>query len=136
MFYQGHSAGTLDLPVVTAAPALFAVAINQDGSLNSEAAPAPRGTILAFFATGEGLTDGSNISGKAAGDPYPRPLLPVTLAIAGIGADLLYSGSAPGCVGVLQVNARVPAGFVPPGEASVELSLGSFAATVVTVWLK
>jgi hypothetical protein len=37
---------------------------------------------------------------------------------------------------VLQVNARVPAGFVPPGLASVELALGGFTAPAVTVWLK
>jgi len=136
VFYQGHSSGTLDLPLATATPALFAIAINQDGSINSETLPAPRGTILTFFATGEGLTGGPNIAGKAADAPYPRPLLPVTLAIAGIDAELLYAGSIPGGVGVLQVNARVPAGFVPPGLASVDLALGAFTAPTVTVWLK
>jgi uncharacterized protein (TIGR03437 family) len=136
VFYQGHSSGTLDLPVATATPALFAIAINQDGATNSETSPAPRGTILTFFATGEGLTGGPNIAGQPAAAPYPRPMLPVTLAIAGINAELLYAGSIPGGVGVLQVNARVPAGFVPPGLASVELALGGFAAPTVTVWLK
>jgi uncharacterized protein (TIGR03437 family) len=136
VFYQGHSSGTLDLTLATATPALFAVAINQDGSTNSETLPAQRGTIVTFFATGEGLTGGANISGKAADAPYPRPLLPVTLAIAGFNAELLYAGSIPGGVGVLQVNARVPAGFVPPGLASVDLALGGFTAPTVTVWLK
>jgi uncharacterized protein (TIGR03437 family) len=136
VFYQGRSAGTLDLQVAAAAPAIFAVAINQDGSTNSESAPALRGTILTLFATGEGLSDGANISGQAAGAPYPRPVLPVSLAIAGISADLLYAGAAPGGVGVLQVNARVPAGFVPPGLAAVELSIGGFTAPAATVWLK
>jgi uncharacterized protein (TIGR03437 family) len=136
VFYQGHSSGTLDLAVATATPALFAIAINQNGAINSETSPAPRGTIVTLFATGEGLTDGPNIPGRAAAAPYPRPLLPVTLAIAGINAELLYAGSIPGGAGVLQVNARVPAGFVPPGLASVELALGNFAAPAVTVWLK
>ena len=136
VFYQGQSSGTLDLPVAAATPALFAVAINQDGPINSETSPAPRGGILTFFATGEGLSDGPNISGKAADAPYPRPLLPVTLAIAGIDAELLYAGSIPGGAGVLQINARVPSGFVPPGPASVELAVGGFAAPTFTVWLK
>jgi trimeric autotransporter adhesin len=136
VFYQGHSYGTLDLPVAAATPALFAIAINQDGSINSETLPAPRGTILTFFATGEGLTDGPNIAGQAAGAPYPHPLLTVTLAIAGFNAELLYAGSIPGGVGVLQVNARAPSGFVPPGLASVQLALGNFAAPPVTAWLK
>ncbi|HMC59091.1 MAG TPA: hypothetical protein VKJ01_07865, partial [Candidatus Solibacter sp.] len=136
VFYQGRSAGSLDLPVAAAAPGVFSIAINQDGSTNSESSPAPRGTILTFFATGEGLTNGVNISGQAAGAPYPRPVLPVSLAIAGINADLLYAGAVPGGVGVLQVNARVPAGFVAPGPAAVELTLGSFTAPGSTFWLK
>jgi len=136
VFYQGQSAGSLDLPVVAAAPALFPIAINQDGSLNSESSPAARGTILTFFATGEGLTDGANISGQAAGAPYPSPVLPVSLAIAGVNAELLYAGAVPGGVGVLQVNARVPGGFVPPGAAAVALAVGNFAAPAATFWLK
>jgi uncharacterized protein (TIGR03437 family) len=136
VFYQGRSSGTVDLPVAAATPALFAVAINQDGSTNSQNSPAPRGTILTFFATGDGMDDGPNISGKAAGAPYPRPMLPVTLALGGVNAELLYAGSTPGSVGVLQVNARVPADLVPAGLTAVELALGGFAAPAVTVWLK
>jgi len=136
VFYQGHSAGVLDLPVVAAAPAMFSIAINQDGSTNSPSSPAPRGTILTFFATGEGLTNGPNVSGQAARAPYPHPVLPVTLAIAGLNAELLYAGAIPGGVGVLQINARVPGGFVPTGPAAVELALGNLAAPPTTVWLK
>jgi uncharacterized protein (TIGR03437 family) len=136
VFYQGRSAGTLDLPVASAAPAMFTIAINQDGTTNSEVSPAARGTIVTFFATGEGLTDGANVSGQAAGAPYPRPVLPVSLAIAGINAELLYAGAVPGGAGVLQVNARVPTGFVPPGAAAVELTLGAFSAPAANFWLK
>lgn len=136
VFYQGKSAGTLDVQVTASAPAVFSTAINQDGSVNSQASPAPRGTILTFFATGEGLTDGANISGQAAAAPYPHPMLPVTLFIAGVNAELLYAGAIPGGVGVLQLNARVPAGFVPPGAAAVELTLGNFSAPPATFWLK
>ena len=136
VWYQGRSAGALDLPVAAAAPGIFAVAINQDGGTNAASAPAARGSILTLFATGEGVTDGANVSGQAAGTPYPRPVLPVILAIAGVNAELLYAGAVPGGVGVLQINARVPAGFVPPGPATVELSVGSFPAPPATVWLK
>ena len=50
--------------------------------------------------------------------------------------ELLYAGSAPGEVGELQVNARVPGGFVPPGPVAVELTVGPFAAPAVTMWVK
>ena len=63
---------------------------------------------MTFYATGEGLTDSGNVTGAAAQAPYPHPLASISLAIAGVNADILYAGSAPGMVGVLQVNARVP----------------------------
>jgi uncharacterized protein (TIGR03437 family) len=136
VYYRGVSAGKLDLAVAAASPALFPVIVNQDGSLNSESNPAPRGTLVALFGSGEGLTDTMNVSGMPAQAPYPRPILPVGLTVAGITAELVYAGSAPGAVGELQVNARVPGGFVPPGPVAVELTVGAFAAPAMTMWVK
>jgi uncharacterized protein (TIGR03437 family) len=134
--YQGSPSGSLDLLVVDAAPAVFPVVVNPDGSTNSAIAPAALGSILTFYGTGEGLTDGPNVSGQAAADPYPRPRLPVTLTVAGFPAEILYAGSAPGTVGLLQVNARLPAGFIPTGPAVAELAVGSAVAPHFTIWLK
>jgi uncharacterized protein (TIGR03437 family) len=39
-------------------------------------------------------------------------------------------------VGVMQINAWVPAGFVPPGSAAVELTVGDTAAPVTTIYLR
>jgi uncharacterized protein (TIGR03437 family) len=134
--YQGISAGSLDLAVVSAAPAVFPVVANPDGSPNSAIAPTTLGSILTFYATGEGLTNGPNVSGQAAAAPYPSPVLPVTLTVAGFSAQILYAGSAPGAVGLLQVNARVPAAFIPTGPVAVELAVGSAVAPNLTIWLK
>jgi uncharacterized protein (TIGR03437 family) len=134
--YQGSPSGSLDLVVVDAAPAVFPVVANPDGSPNSAIAPTALGSILTFYATGEGLANGPNLSGQAAADPYPRPRLPVTLTVAGFPAEILYAGSAPGAVGLLQVNARVPAGFIPTGPVVVELAVGTAVAPDLTIWLK
>ncbi len=134
--YQGIPSGSLDLAVVSAAPALFPVVANPDGSPNSATDPAALGSILTFYATGEGLTNGSNVSGQAAVAPYPSPVLPVTLTVAGFPAQILYAGSAPGAVGLLQVNARVPAAFIPTGALAAELAVGSAVAPDLTIWLK
>jgi uncharacterized protein (TIGR03437 family) len=134
--YQGITAGSVDLVVVAAAPALFPVVVNQDGSPNSALDPTALGSILTFYATGEGLTNGPNVSGQAAAVPYPSPILPVTLTVAGFPAQILYAGSAPGAVGLLQVNARVPAGFIPTGPVAAELAVGSAVAPDLTIWLK
>ncbi len=134
--YQGSPSGTLDLVVVDAAPALFPVVVNQDGFPNSGIDPTALGSILTFYATGEGLTNGPNVSGQAAVAPYPSPRLPVTLTVAGFPTQILYAGSAPGAVGLLQVNARVPAGFIPTGPVAAELAVGSAVAPDLTIWLK
>jgi uncharacterized protein (TIGR03437 family) len=36
----------------------------------------------------------------------------------------------------MQVNARVPAGFVAPGAAKVELTVGDVTAPATTIWLR
>ncbi len=136
VFYRGQLAGTLNLAVVASAPALFAAALNQDGSLNSSSAPAARGTVVTFFGTGEGLTNGANIAGQAAAAPYPIPVLPVTLTVDGVTAQLLYAGEAPNFAGLLQVDAVMPGGFVPSGPVAVQLVVGVAASPLITVWLQ
>jgi uncharacterized protein (TIGR03437 family) len=134
--YQGKLAAAATVPVAPSAPAMLALATNSDGSPNSESAPAARSTWMTFFATGEGLTDGPNVAGKPAQEPYPHPLLPIALTIAGLNAEILFAGSAPDMIGVLQINARVPSGFVPPGETAVELTVGTAKSPPITIWLK
>jgi len=134
--FNGQPAGSLTLPVAAAAPALFAMAANQDGSPNSQAAPAAPNTILTLFGTGEGLTDGANLSGQPAGAPYAHPQLPVALTVAGMPAQILFAGSAPGLAGILQINARLPGGLVPSGQAAVVLTVGSAASPPISIWLK
>jgi uncharacterized protein (TIGR03437 family) len=103
------------IPVIAAAPGIFtlaggagqAAANNQDGSLNSASNPAPRGSVISLYATGQGSSTGN-----------------VTLTIAGYNAPLLYAGPAPGFAGLMQINAQIPTGFLPPGIQLVQLSIG------------
>jgi uncharacterized protein (TIGR03437 family) len=134
--YQGKLVGAASVPVAPSAPAMLTLATNPDGSPNTPSAPAARSTWMTFYATGEGLTDGRNVAGIPAQAPYPHPLLPIALTIAGVTAEILYAGSAPDMIGVLQINARVPAGFVAPGETAVLLTVGTVKAPPITIWLK
>jgi trimeric autotransporter adhesin len=136
VFYQSQLVGTVDLSITAANPALFPVALNQDGSVNSQSNPAPRGTALIFFATGEGLTTGANISGMAEEPPYAQPKMAVVMTMGGISCTLLYAGSAPAQAGELQVNAIVPGGFLPSGPAAAQLLVGNSAAPPFTVWVQ
>ena len=55
---------------------------------------------------------------------------------ADAGAEILFAGSAPGPVGILQINARLPGGFVPSGQDRLELTVGTAAAPPLSIWLK
>jgi uncharacterized protein (TIGR03437 family) len=134
--YQGQLVGATDVQVAAAAPAIFPVIVNQDGSINSQSAPAVSGDIVVFYATGSGLMNTANVTGQAAAAPYPQPALPVGVTVAGINAEILYAGSAPGFVGVMQLNVQVPGGFVAPGQTSIQLTVGDFTSPAVTVWLE
>ena len=136
VIYQSTVVGTATVAVAPSAPAMLTLATNPDGTVNTSAAPAARGTWMTFYATGEGLTDSGDVAGVPAQAPYPHPLLAVSLTIAGMNAEILFDGSAPGMIGVLQINARIPAGFVAPGETAVVLTVGKVTAPSVTIWLK
>src|ERR1035441_957801 len=75
--YQDVPINTVSVAVAPSAPGVFSTAVNQDGTVNSTANPASAGSYLTIYATGEGLTNGANISGQAAGAPYPQPQLQI-----------------------------------------------------------
>jgi uncharacterized protein (TIGR03437 family) len=135
VLYLGLAAGTADIAVASAAPGLFPQVLNQDGSANSAANPAPRGSMIVLSATGEGLRNAANVAGLPAAPPYASPQQPVVLTIGGAMASIAYSGAAPGQVGVLQVNAVAPDG-PPSGQAAVVLTVGTVSSAPINVWLQ
>jgi uncharacterized protein (TIGR03437 family) len=131
--YQGATVATGVLPVAAAAPAIFPVVLNPDGSLNSAANPSPQTGILTFYATGEGLTNGANVAGQPATAPYATPQLAVAVTVGGGAAALLYAGAAPGLAGMLQVDAQLPAGLAS-GPVTLQMTVGTAAAPPITIW--
>ena len=133
--YQGVASGPVILPISAANPGVFtaddtgrgqAKAVNEDSSLNSAASPASGGSVIVFYATGEGQTNPGGVDGKVTNSAVlAKPLLPVEVLVNGLPAEVLYAGAAPGLVaGTMQVNVRVPNG-VPAGSAvPVVLNVG------------
>jgi uncharacterized protein (TIGR03437 family) len=111
-------------PVAPAAPGIFAVSrgtgqaamLNQDSTVNSASNPAARGSIVQIYLTGQGATQPPAVTGQLAREPFPAPVLPVTVTIGGRAARTLFVGLAPGLAGLLQINAVVP-DDAPPGDA-------------------
>jgi len=132
------------IPVAEAAPGIFtiaggageAAALNEDTQLNYEGNPAAPGSIVVFWATGEGRRDPPSVEGELAAAPYGKPVLPVTVTIGGRPAEVLYAGASPGFAGLMQINARIPK-ETPPGPQPLELIVGSVRSqTGVTIAVK
>jgi uncharacterized protein (TIGR03437 family) len=140
--HNGVFSNPIVVPVGEAAPALFVrsggngqgAILNANSSLNSPGNPAARGSVVMLFATGEGQTSPPGEDGKLATEPLPVPILPVSVTIGGLPAETTFVGSAPGFAGLLQINARIPAGVAPGDAVSVVVRIGSFATlSVVTM---
>lgn len=99
----------------------FAVALNQDGSVNSASNPAASGSIVSVFANGLGSIEPHQADGTLINFPLPNNVLQATVQALipdpnsprGLGtievpAEVTYSGPAPFRVaGVSQVNFRL-----------------------------
>jgi uncharacterized protein (TIGR03437 family) len=133
--YLGQTAAAATIPVADSAPGLFPQVLNQDGSANAASNPAPPGSTVVLYGTGEGLRNAGNIAGLPAAAPYANPVQPVVLTIGGAMASIAFSGAAPGQVGVVQVNAVVP-GNLPSGQNAVVLGVGTASSPAVAVWVQ
>ena len=129
------STDSIALPVTPAAPSIFsanlsgygpAAVLNQDGlTVNSAKAPAPRGSYISIFATGEGQTDPGGEDGAiASATSLAHPKLPVKVWIDGLPAAVQYAGAAPGQVaGLFQVNVQIPAA-ASAGDVPIVIQVG------------
>jgi len=85
--YNSAQTNCLNWGVVETAPTVFTVdghyaaALNQDGSVNSAANPAPPDSIVSIFATGLGPIDPPQADGTLVASPLPVNVLPVKLSV-------------------------------------------------------
>ncbi len=124
-----------------------AAAINQDGTINGPANPAPRGSIVAFYGTGQGVVPGAPPDGAAPTGETPTSQKPqVIIGIAPVPPEnVTYSGLAPGLPGVWQVNVKIP-DTVAPTTSTVQTQVvmvlnsipsgGGGFGRPVTMWVK
>jgi uncharacterized protein (TIGR03437 family) len=141
--YSGATSPAVSLPVAAAAPGIFtsagtgggqAASFNFDEtttsySLNTESAPAPKGSVVVFYATGEGVPSPTAPDGAIVTTPATTPNPALSLTIGGSSATILYSGGVVGLVsGILQINARVPTGITAGKAVPVVLTVNGQAS--------
>jgi uncharacterized protein (TIGR03437 family) len=146
--YNGQAYGPIAMPVAAAVPAIFtatqtghgqAAVLNEDGTLNSVANPAARGSVITFFAEGVGVMSPGVPDGSVTGSSnLPMPALSVNVSIRGVDASVQYASAAPTYVaGLLQVNVTVPTSIDFGNLVPLMLNVGSFSSQLdVTIALK
>ena len=114
----------------------FAIANNQDGTLNSVSSPAPRGSIVTIWATGTGLPADPLPDGAIVGSGSTVNL-PITMSYGGEPVQVSYAGQAPGAIlGLTQINFVVPPdalGIGRPFQYSVSFQLSGSTTGIALI---
>jgi len=145
---SGLTSTTLQLQVAETSLGLFttnqsgtgaAAILNANGSVNTSANPAAKGSVISLYATGGGQLTPAGVTGTvtpSTGTTFPGLQFPVTVTIGGVPATVTYSGAAPGLVsGAIQINVTVP-NSVASGDQPVVItsnSVNSPAAVTVAI---
>jgi uncharacterized protein (TIGR03437 family) len=139
----GQILGATEFSVSRIAPALLTVsadgngqviAKNPDGTDNDAINRTGRSQTLSLFATGFGVTPGAPPDGVAPAEKvrFSGQQLRVLLATDFVpDANIEYAGLAPGMVGVIQIDVKVPDRVPPEQNVPVILVLGSTPSNIV-----
>ena len=150
-----------NLLISAASPGLFttnqggsgqAAVYNQDNTINSPSNPAPAGSTISLYGTGQGPVSPAVQDGAAAGT---APLLSYTVAVptsnsttcfvsqpsmcVAVGSNfgnVQYSGLAPGFVGLWQINVTIPQGTPAGSAVPVRVVIDSSSSNLVTIAVK
>jgi len=124
--YNGVPGNSVTVPVVPSSPGIFtqqygpgqAWVVNEDSTFNSPSNPAPRGSYVAFWVTGQGLVNTPVADGtQPSGPPFPSPMLAVGVSLGGSAvpaANIIFDGLI--YCGEVQINLLIPAN-APTGSA-------------------
>jgi uncharacterized protein (TIGR03437 family) len=113
-----------------------ALALNQDGTVNSQTNPSAGGSVVSLFVNGAGALTPTPVNGMA-GQANQRLAAPVTADIS-VGnidfspAQVDFAGAAAGLVGIAQVNLTVPPPYprTPHGPSTIYLTIGATRLSV------
>lgn len=139
----GGVSGNYNLQILPGAPSVFrtgsagpvtnipAVIRNSNGKLVTAADPVHIGDVLIIYLTGMGATFPPVSTGQPApSNPPAQTLDSPQVTLGGASLPVLFSGLAPGEVGVYQINVSIPRG-VPQGmEIPLSISQAGSSTTL------
>ena len=149
-----------NLLIAAASPGLFttnqggsgqAAVVNQDNTVNSPSNPAPVGSTVTLYGTGQGPVSPAVQDGAGAGTaPLSYTVAVPTsnsntclnsqpsmcVAVGSNFANVQYSGLAPGYVGLWQINVTIPQGTPAGSAVPVRVVIDSTSSNLVTIAVK
>jgi uncharacterized protein (TIGR03437 family) len=137
---DGITSDPVSIVVAASVPGIFAwdgnqgVILNQDGTLNAPGNPAQPGAPVTIWGTGPGNVKPSVPAGQAASAmPLSKTTGTPAVSIGGVSAQVLFSGLAPGFVGLWQINAEVPENATAGDNIPVQVTINGAASNTVTM---
>jgi uncharacterized protein (TIGR03437 family) len=138
--YQGVQSAPIVYSAALAEPGIYAQSsqgvgpgaiLNQDYSVNTAARPAPKGSVVSVYMSGDGFTVGAVDGAIATG--VLSPVLPVTATVGGVPATVYYAGTSPGIItGATQVNVLIPSNAPSGSAVPLVITVGTGASAVST----
>ena len=107
-----------------------------DGNYNlvGPSNPTTAGAYVQIYCTGLGpVTNQPATGAPALEDPLSWTQATPTVNIGGVTATPVFSGLAPGDVGLYQVNVQVPTGVAKGSKVPVAISIGGVTSNTVTL---
>lgn len=134
----GGASAAFGMTVTAQAPALYqygtnhALAQNAGGSLNSDTAPAPAGSVITVYLTGQGAVSNPVTDGTAAPtSPLSDASAAATATLGPLNAPVQFLGLTPEFAGLAQANIQVPA--LPAGDYPLVLTVGGLLSASVVI---
>jgi uncharacterized protein (TIGR03437 family) len=129
---NGSVATVENVPVLRVQPGIFeytpqgsstryAAAVKLNGSIVGPTNPVSRGEVVSVFLTGMGPVLPILRTGEAGpANPPAVTWFEPTVAVGGIGVEVLFSGYAPGLLGLYQINIVIP-DAAPTGSVNLDV---------------
>ncbi len=148
------------LIAASVAPAIFtltetgsgqAAVLNQDNTVNGAGNPAAIGSVIQIYGTGQGQVSPPVSDGTAAsGSPTSNTVAVDTtsaqtcfatqpsmcIAIGGAFGNIMYSGLAPGAIGLWQINVTIPSGIATGNAVPMRVVIDGASSNLVTIAVK
>ena len=137
----GEASTPAAVTLASVAPGIFAASsdgkgagavTHVDGSAVTTQNPAHAGELVILYATGLGQVAPAVATGALPAGAS-NTVAPVTLSIGGISVIPDFAGLAGCCVGLNQINVRVPAGVSSGNAVSVVLTIGGQSSNTATI---